>query len=102
MAAVPGGWIDLTREGFWYASTVGILSFSVMAQSLVNPPYGSSVDVARGEPSQIRTVIRGRGRGHQRSISVYLSQCRRVRWLRRRSHLYQDRLVASTSRIILL
>jgi hypothetical protein len=30
-AAVPGGWIDLTREGFY-------LSFSVMAQRLVNPP----------------------------------------------------------------
>src|SRR5439155_15876183 len=35
-AAVPGGWIDLTREGFCYAKNVGILSFSVVAQSLVN------------------------------------------------------------------
>ena len=35
-AAVPGGWIDLTREGFCYAKIVGILSFSVVAQSLVN------------------------------------------------------------------
>ena len=35
-AVVPGGWIDLTREGFCYASNVGILSFSVVAQSLVN------------------------------------------------------------------
>lgn len=35
-AAVPGGWIDLTREGFWYAENFGILSFSVVAQSLVN------------------------------------------------------------------
>jgi hypothetical protein len=33
---VPGGWIDLTREGFCYALKVGILSFSVVAQSLVN------------------------------------------------------------------
>ena len=39
-AAVPGGWIDLTREGFCYAKIVGILSFSVVAQSLVNWPYG--------------------------------------------------------------
>ena len=35
-AAVPGGWIDLTREGFCYANIVSILSFSVVAQSLVN------------------------------------------------------------------
>jgi hypothetical protein len=35
-AAVPGGWIDLTREGFCYAEVFGILSFSVVAQSLVN------------------------------------------------------------------
>ena len=33
---VPGGWIDLTREGFCYALRVGILSFSVVAQSLVH------------------------------------------------------------------
>src|SRR4029453_1114633 len=38
-AVVPGGWIDLTREGFCYAGNFGILSFSVMAQSLVNWPY---------------------------------------------------------------
>src|SRR5688500_4746549 len=38
-AAVPGGWINLTPEGFSYASNVGIFSFSVMAQSLVNWPY---------------------------------------------------------------
>src|SRR5215471_19143525 len=37
-AVVPGGWIDLTREGFCYAENFGILSFSVMAQSLVNWP----------------------------------------------------------------
>jgi hypothetical protein len=30
-AAVPGGWIDLTREGFY-------LSFSVVTQSLINLP----------------------------------------------------------------
>src|SRR5215831_3499781 len=41
-AAVPGGWIDLTREGFCYAQNFGILSFSVVAQSLVNWPYGIS------------------------------------------------------------
>jgi hypothetical protein len=35
-AVVPGGWIDLTQEGFCYAENFGILSFSVMAQSLVN------------------------------------------------------------------
>ena len=36
LAAVPGGWIDLTREGFCYAENFGILSFSVVAQSLVH------------------------------------------------------------------
>jgi hypothetical protein len=46
-AAVPGGWIDLTREGFYYAYYIGILSFSVVAQSLVNGPYG--VTMAKGE-----------------------------------------------------
>jgi hypothetical protein len=35
-AAVPGGWIALTREGFYYAKIVGIFSFSVVAQGLVN------------------------------------------------------------------
>ena len=35
-AAVPDGWIDLTREGFCYAENFGILSFSVVAQSLTN------------------------------------------------------------------
>jgi hypothetical protein len=35
-AVVPGGWIDLTREGFYYAENFGIFSFSVVAQSLVN------------------------------------------------------------------
>jgi hypothetical protein len=34
--------IDLTREGFCYAENFGILSFSVVAQSLVNRPYGWS------------------------------------------------------------
>src|SRR5262249_18612213 len=42
-AVVPGGGIDLTREGFFYALNLGILSFSVMAQSLVNQPYGDTV-----------------------------------------------------------
>src|SRR5919198_3595706 len=40
LAAVPGGWIDLTREGFCYAENFGILSFSVVAQSLVNSTHG--------------------------------------------------------------
>ena len=39
-AAVLGGWIDLTQEGFSYAYTVRIRSSSVMAQSLVNWPHG--------------------------------------------------------------
>jgi len=44
---VPGGWIDLTREGFCYALKVGILSFSVVAQSLVNWPYGHGTHHAK-------------------------------------------------------
>src|SRR4029434_3635574 len=35
-AVVLGGWIDLPQEGFCYASNFGILSFSVVAQSLGN------------------------------------------------------------------
>src|SRR6266536_5801869 len=46
-AVVPGGWIDLTREGFCYEENFGILSFSVMAQSLVNWPYEQN-QTARG------------------------------------------------------
>ena len=43
------------------------------------PQYGSSAGVARGYRPHIWTVIRGRGRGHQRSLSVHLSQWRRLR-----------------------
>ena len=32
------GWLNLTWEGFYDAENVGILSFSVMTQSLVNWP----------------------------------------------------------------
>src|SRR5262249_60446318 len=56
-AVVPGGWIDLTREGFCYASNVGILSFSVVAQSLVNQLYrvvNSSTPVCPREYIPIR------------------------------------------------
>ena len=34
-AAVPGGWIYLTREGFFYA-VIRISSFTAVTQSLVN------------------------------------------------------------------
>ena len=62
------------------------------------PPSGSSADAARGYGPQIRTVIRGRGSGKlTRSKSTNRSQVRRLRWLRRQSHLYQARLAASTS-----
>jgi hypothetical protein len=32
-AAVPGGWIDLTREGFCYAANFGILSLRAVTVS---------------------------------------------------------------------
>ena len=64
----------------------------------LQPPSGSSVDVTRGYPPQMRTVIRGRGRGNCWSTSPNLSHVKRVRWLRRHSHLYHARFVASTSR----
>ncbi len=56
-----------------------------------SPPSGSSADAARGYGPQIRTVIRGRGSGKSRSRSANRSQLRRLRWLRRQSHLYQIR-----------
>ena len=59
------------------------------------PPSGSSVDEARGYGPQIRTVIRGFGSGKSRSRSANRSQVRRLRWLRRQSHLYQDRFTCS-------
>jgi hypothetical protein len=61
------------------------------------PPSGSSADAAHGYGPQIRTVIRGRGSGKSRSRSTNRSQVRRLRWLRRQSHLYQARFAASTS-----
>jgi len=45
----------------------------------LQPPSGSSVDVTRGYPPQLRTVIRGRGRGNGRRRSENLSQCNRLR-----------------------
>ena len=39
-AAVPGGWIYLTREGFFYA-LIRISSFTAVAQSLVNVQFAS-------------------------------------------------------------
>ena len=61
------------------------------------PPSGSSADVAHGDAPQIRTRIRGTGRGYRSNNATNLGQVRRVRLLRRRSHLYQCRSVASTS-----
>ena len=43
---------------------------------------------AHGGSPQIGTPIRGRGRGYDRIRSVNLAHVSRVRWLRRRSHLY--------------
>ena len=40
-------------------------------------------------------MIRGFGSGKSRSKSVNRSHVRRLRWLRRQSHLYQDRLACS-------
>lgn len=59
------------------------------------PPSGSSADAARGYEPQIRTVIRGRGSGKSRSRSPNRSHVRRLRWLRRQSHLYQIRFACS-------
>ncbi len=61
------------------------------------PPSGSSADVAHGDAPQIRTRIRGTGRGYRSNNATNLGQVRRVRLLRRRSHVYQCRSVASTS-----
>jgi hypothetical protein len=63
---------------------------------------GSSVDAARGYEPQMRTVIRGWGSGKSRSRSWNRSQVRRLRWLRRQSHLYQDRFACSIMRSRLL
>jgi hypothetical protein len=46
----------------------------------------------------MRTVSRGRGRGHGGSTSPHLAHVRRVRGLRRPSHGSHARFVASTSR----
>ena len=50
-AAVPGGWIYLTREGSCYA--IGISSFSIMAQSLVNRPHDISRLVLAPSPETV-------------------------------------------------
>ena len=50
------------------------------------PPSGSSADVAHGDAPQIRTRIRGTGRGYRSNNATNLGQVRRVRLLRRRSH----------------
>src|SRR5262249_35854659 len=42
-AAVLGGWIARTREGFCYAPIVGILACSGVTQSLVTCSYRHSV-----------------------------------------------------------
>ena len=95
--------VALPIAGYNYGVRLGNLhrwDFHPLERQLASlqPPSGSSVGVTRGYPLQIRTVIRGRGRGRCRRKSVNLSQVRRVRWLRRHSHLYQARFVASTSR----
>jgi hypothetical protein len=60
------------------------------------PPSGSSVEVARGYDPQIWTVIRGRGRGYRTSNAVNRAEVRRVRLLRRRSHLSHACFVSTT------
>jgi hypothetical protein len=60
------------------------------------PPSGSSADVARDYGPQMRTAIRGRGSSHRcLSSMVYRCQLRRLRWLRRHSHLCQPFATAS-------
>jgi hypothetical protein len=67
-------------------------------------PSGSSADAARGYGPQIRTVIRGFGSEKSQSRSLKRSQVRRLRWLRRQSHLYQIRFACSmtSSRLLKL
>jgi len=60
------------------------------------PPSGSSADASHGHRPQICTAIRGRGRGNRLSKAANPSHVR-PRWLRRCSHLDQDRSVARTS-----
>ena len=64
-----------------------------LSVSLVKP----GAYLSASYPLQSRTMIRGRGRGLCRRKSVNLSHVRRLRWLRRHSHLYQARFVAPTS-----
>jgi hypothetical protein len=49
-------------------------------------------------------LIRGRGSGKSRSRSSNRSHVRRLRWLRRQSHLYQERFACSimSSRLLKL
>ena len=58
------------------------------------PPSGSSADVSRGYAPQTRTTTCGRGSGNRSSSRLNRSHVRRVRRLRRRSHLNQTRIVA--------
>jgi hypothetical protein len=55
------------------------------------------VNESRGYGPQMRTMIRGRGSGKSRSKSANRSQVRRLRWLRRQSHLYQARFNSEQS-----
>jgi hypothetical protein len=61
------------------------------------PPSGSSVAATRGYDAQIQTATRGRGRGNRAKSARNLSQVRRVRLLRRRSHFTHARAAAVTN-----
>jgi hypothetical protein len=74
---VPGGWIDLTREGFCYALKVGILSFSVVAQSLVNWPYGCGATLPRAGCHPALSERRG-ALVRQRPVATQAMRCLRA------------------------
>ena len=79
------------RTRFRAIGTAGLSPAGYSALSAAPPPSGSSVDAARDHGPQILTEIRGRGSGKSRRRSWNRSHVRRLRWLRRQSHLYQMR-----------
>ncbi len=94
------GWLPAPSSGIathpfsgnWYGWT--FTSWNP-ALSAAPPPYGSSVNESRGYVPQSETMIRGFGSGKSRSKSANRSHVRRLRWLRRHSHLYQARFTCS-------
>ena len=94
------GWLPWPSSGiatypFRAIGTAGLSPAGHSVLSAAPPPSGSSAGEARGYTPQIGTRIRGFGSGKSRSKSANRSQVRRLRWLRRQSHLYQARFTCS-------